>query len=368
MVRSMRIAYLINSLDGYGAGLPVPMVTGFMREAGADVRLFALARRDGRMEPILAEAGLPFDVHQGTVLQSFGWLRERFAAYRPDVIWTSLAHATLVGRAMGRRLNLPVVSWQHNVFLKRGNIAALWLTKSLTDLWVADSQCVADVTLKRFGLKPDEVTVWPLFSADPAAPRAAPALPGAPFRIGSLGRLNPHKGYDVLIRALAKLRREDPALSAAFTVTIGGDGPARADLERLTRELGVANLVLAGYQPDPKTFLAGLNAYVQPSRVEGLCISAHEAMQAGLAAVVTSVGEMPLTVQDGRTGFVVKPDDVDGLALALRELVRDPPRAALMGEAARLHVNDRFSVARFQAAGHEILAKAAFLAGKDVGE
>lgn len=364
MVRPMRIAYLINSLDGYGAGLPVPMVTGFMREAGHDVHLFALARRDGRMEPILTQAGLPFDVHQGTVVQSFKWLRGRFAAYQPDVIWTSLAHATLVGRYVGHRMKIPVVSWQHNVFLKKGNVAALWLTKSMTDLWVADSQCVADVTIKRFGLAPGEITVWPLFSADPDAPRAKAPRAGEVFRIGSLGRLNPHKGYDVLIRALAKLRRYDPALSETFTVTIGGDGPARAELEKLARALGVTNLIFAGYQPAPKEFLAGLHAYVQPSRVEGLCISAHEAMQAGLAAVVSAVGEMPLTVRDGETGFVVKPEDVDGLALALRELAADPTRAALMGEAARLHVNDRFSVARFAAAGHDILAKAAILAGK----
>ena len=180
----------------------------------------------------------------------------------------------------------------------------------------------------------------------------------------SLGRLHPHKGYDVLVRALAKLKQDEPALSAAFTVTIGGDGPARGDLERRARDLGVTNLVLAGYQPAPKDFLASLHAYVQPSRVEGLCISAHEAMQAGLAAVVAAVGEMPLTVRDGRTGFVVKPGDADGLALALRELVRDPARAAVMGEAARLHVNDRFSRDRFRAAGHEVLQKAARLAHK----
>lgn len=357
----MRIAYLINSLDGYGAGLPVPMVTGFMRDAGADVHLFALARRDGRMEPILSRHGLAFDVHQGSVLDSFGWLREKLAAYRPTVLWTSLAHATLVGRWMGVRLNLPVVSWQHNVFLKPGNIAALWLTKHLTHLWVADSQCVADVTRRRFGLKAQDVTVWPLFSADPAAPRAAPVRPGEVFRIGSLGRLHPHKGYDVLVRALAKIKHDAPDLAARFTVSIGGDGPARTDLEALARELGVTNFILAGYQETPKAFLATLHAYVQPSRVEGLCISAHEAMQAGLAAVVSSVGEMPLTVREGETGFVVGPEDVDGLAAALTRLVSDPIRAAAMGEAAHRHVNDRFSPARFRAAGHDILQAAAAL-------
>lgn len=355
----MRIAYLINSLDGYGAGLPVPMITGFMREWGADVHLFALARRDGRMEPILERHGLPFEVHQGTVPQSFGWLREKLAAYKPTVIWTSLAHATLVGRYIGTKLGLPVVSWQHNVFLKRGNIAALWLTKHLTHLWVADSRCVAEVTRKRFGLAAEDVTIWPLFSADPDAPRARGAQPDEIFRVGSLGRLHPHKGYDILVRALAKIKNDLPGLAARFTVTIGGDGPARAELEALCKQLGVANLSLAGYQEAPKDFLASLHAYVQPSRVEGLCISAHEAMQAGLPAVVSNMGEMPLTVRDGETGFVVPIGDADALATALVRLVSDPARAALMGETAHRHVNDRFSIARFRAAGADILTKAA---------
>lgn len=360
----MRIAYLINSLDGYGAGLPVPMVTGFMRETGADVRLFALSRRDGRMEPILERIGLPFDVHEGTVLHSLGWLRAQLDAYRPTVIWTSLAHATLVGRWFGLRLRLPVVSWQHNVFLKPGNIAALWLTKRLTHLWIADSECVARITRRRFGLSDDDVTVWPLFSADPEAPRAKAARPGEVFRIGSLGRLHPHKGYDVLVRALAKIRRESPDIAARFTVTIGGDGPARHQLETLARELGVVNFILAGYQERPKDFLATLHAYTQPSRVEGLCISAHEAMQAGLPAVVSDMGEMPLTVRAGETGYVVPVAAVDELAAAIVALVSDPARAATMGEAAHRLVNDRFSRERFRAAGRDILRKAAGLAGK----
>lgn len=360
----MRIAYLINSLDGYGAGLPVPMVTGFMRDAGADVRLFALSRRDGRMEPILARNGLALDVHEGTVLQSVGWLREKFAAYRPTVIWTSLAHATLVGRWLGLRLRLPVVSWQHNVFLKPGNIAALWATKGLTDLWVADSECVAEVTRRRFGLAAADVTVWPLFSADPEAPRARAAQPGEIFRIGSLGRLHPHKGYDVLVRALAKLRHDDPALAKRFTVTIGGEGPSRAELEELAAALRVSNLILAGYQERPKEFLAGLHAYVQPSRVEGLCISAHEAMQAGLPTVVAETGEMAFTVRAGGIGSVVPIGDVDALAGAIARVVTDPARAAVTGEAAHRYVNDRFSRERFRRQGHEVLARADALTRK----
>jgi len=60
------------------------------------------------------------------------------------------------------------------------------------------------------------------------------------------------------------------------------------------RAAGVADrLVLAGFVERPRDFLAGLHLYLQPSRSEGLCIAAHEAMQAGLASIVSAVGEMP---------------------------------------------------------------------------
>ena len=78
----MRIAYLINSLDGYGAGLPVPMVTQFMKDSGADVRLFALSKRDGRLMPVLHDAGL--SVESGPEwndlrgsLPAMAWLKDK---------------------------------------------------------------------------------------------------------------------------------------------------------------------------------------------------------------------------------------------------------------------------------------------------
>jgi glycosyltransferase involved in cell wall biosynthesis len=355
----MRIAYIINSLDGYGAGLPIPLITHFMRSTGADVRVFAFARRDGRMEAVLQQAGIPYEVQpSGGIPTSIFWLRRKLVEYQPTLLWTSLVHATLIGRFLGAILRMPVVSWQHNMFLKRGNIVALGLTRSLTNLWVADSQAVADVTRKRFGLDADDIAVWPLFVADPAAPPAHAARPGERFRLGSLGRLHPHKGYDVLIRALAKLNREAPALSETFTVIIGGEGGDRAQLEALARTHNVSNIEFAGYQENPRAFLATLHGYVQPSRVEGLCIAAHEAMQAGLGAIVSETGEMPLSVQEEKTGFIVPPENSDALATAIRRLVADPSRAAAMGAAARAHVNERFSQARFRAAGNDIMRTA----------
>ncbi len=348
----MRIAYIIHSLDGYGAGFPVPRVTSFMRANGADVRLFALQRRDNRLASMLDAVNLPYEVFEGGhTLCSFGWLRERLRAYEPTVVWTSMSQATLLGGIAGRLMGVPVVSWQHNVFLAPGNQIMLRLARRSTDLWVADSETVADITRKRFRLADHELATWPLFAITPDAPQSKPATPGETFRIGSLGRLHAHKGYDILIEAMAELRRTDPALAAGYEVVIAGHGPAGDRFKALAAQRGVSNITFAGYTPDPRAFLGQMHGYVQPSRVEGLCISVHEAMQAGLATIVTSVGEMPRSVKDGETGYVVPPKDVGALAGALRRLLSDPARAGVMGIAARDFVNDRYSEARFAEAG-----------------
>lgn len=354
----MRIAYIINSLDGYGAGAPIPHITDVMREAGAEVRVFALSRRDGKMEPLLDAAALNYEASRAgrnNHLQAADWLRQRLRVYRPTLLWTSLTQATLVGQLLSPGLGTPVVSWQHNVFLKPANLAMLRLTQRLTDLWVADSEAVAAVTRDRLKLAADDLAVWPLFAADPTAPRARRPAPGEVFQLGSLGRLHIHKGYDILIRALARLKAETPELCESFHVTIGGDGPHRREFESVARAHGITNLTFAGYQADSRRFLAGLHGYVQPSRVEGLCIAAHEAMQAGLPMVVSDTGEMPRTVQKGGAGHIVKPADIGSLANAIRALVSDRAQAARMGDAGYTYVHEAYSAARFRAAGLDIM-------------
>ena len=143
----MRIAHVINSLDGYGAGAPIPAITNIMREAGAEVRLFALSRRDGKMAPVLEAANLSYETSNAgktNHLQAADWLRQRLRVYRPTLLWTSLTQATVVGQLLSPALGTPVVSWQHNVFLKPANLAMLRLTQRQTDLWVADSHSVAE--------------------------------------------------------------------------------------------------------------------------------------------------------------------------------------------------------------------------------
>lgn len=351
----MRIAYVINSMEGGGAASPVPAIIDLMRRAGADVRVLALVRRDGLAIPPLSKAGIDLVVRDGGEkdhLAALRWLNCEVAAWRPTLLWTSLTRATLLGQIVGAYQRLPVVSWQHAAFLKPANRRLLRLTQRLSRLWVSDSEAVARLTAERLGVPAERLATWPIFCASSEAPQASPWKKGEKVRIGSLGRLHPVKGYDVLIEALERLSPDSPPIS----VEIAGEGAERSNLEALAAALPRRNITFSGFCADPSSFLAGFHLYVQPSRSEGFCIAAHEAMLAGLPVIASAVGELSASITTD-TGLLVPPGDAVSLAAALDRLLADPDQLAPMGEAARNLVLERFGSDRFEAAGLSVLER-----------
>lgn len=356
----MRIAYVINSVEGGGAALPVPAVCAVLAQHGATVEVFALTRRDGRAIAAMEAAGLRVHVREGAEKDhpaAFAWLLREMKAWAPDLVWTSLTRATLLGQIVGRLIGAPVVSWQHAAYLKPWNRRLLRLLQPLSALWIADSHSVAALTAERLAVPPGRLATWPLFAADADAPQARAWRQGETLRLGTLGRLHPVKGHDVLVAALARLRSRGFAPATPFEVRIAGAGDQLAALQAALEAAGVDNVTFVGFAERPREFLAGLHLYLQPSRSEGLCIAVHEAMQAGLPALVSAVGELPYSVVDGVTGRVVAPGDPEALADALARLLSRPEALAGMGAAARARVLDRFGAAAFARAGADVVAR-----------
>jgi glycosyltransferase involved in cell wall biosynthesis len=146
--------------------------------------------------------------------------------------------------------------------------------------------------------------------------------------VGSLGRLAPQKGYDVLVRALAEL----PDVNAVIV----GDGEERKRLHALATELGVSErLHILGWESDPRNYLTSFDLFVLPSRYEGFPLSIVEAMQAGLPVVASDVGSVAEALDGERAGLLVAPDDVGALVRAIAGLLADEERRARLGAHAR---------------------------------
>ena len=180
----------------------------------------------------------------------------------------------------------------------------------------------------------------------------APRPPGE-LVIGCLGRFSPEKGLDVLLRALPELE--------GVTAVLVGDGPERAHLEELARDLGVADrVVLPGWRDEPAAQLRAFDVLVSPSRSEALPLAIVEAMLAGLPVVATDVGSVSEAVVAGETGLLVAPEDAAALAEAIRTLRDDRDARRRMGERGRELARERFTpeamAQAFEALYREVLA------------
>ncbi|KXV73540.1 glycosyl transferase family 1 [Acetobacter malorum] len=359
----MRIAYIINSTEGGGAAFPVPAITSVFRNAGHEVAVFALTRRDGRAIKPMQDAGLDVRVRDGgrkDHLAALLWLKRQMELWQPTHLWTSLTRATLLGQIIGQMRGIPVASWQHSARLRPPNGTLLRLRRNASCLWVGDSQYVTDITRQQLHIPADRLLCWPIFHARADAPQSRPWQQGEPVRLGSLGRLHPVKGFDTLCLALARLQQAQRI--PPFHLTLAGEGEERPALEALIRENGLQEHVsLPGFCENTGQFLADQHLYLQPSHWEGFCMAAHEAMQAGLPVIASAVGELTHSIRNGETGWTVPPKDPDALATALATALAQPEQLADMGQAGREYVLTHFSEEAFTHAGETALRKLAAL-------
>lgn len=170
--------------------------------------------------------------------------------------------------------------------------------------------------------------------------------------LGSVGRLEPIKGYDVAVRALALLGDVGGPPPVLF---VAGDGSERARLRALAAALGVEGRVfLPGWRDDLHELHAAFTLFTLSSHSEGTSVSLLEAMAAGLCPVVTAVGGNADVLGPALAHRLAPPADPAALAAAWRAALADPARLCRDAGAARRRVVDHFS-ARAMARRYEAI-------------
>jgi glycosyltransferase involved in cell wall biosynthesis len=216
------------------------------------------------------------------------------------------------------------------------------------DRLIAVSSFVRE-NLLRYGAPADRVTVIPnavdseKFSpADPEHARHQLELPNRGLVVLFTGNLVTLKGVDHLLEAFSRSAAREHG-----TLVIVGDGPEKASLVRMARELGVADATrFVGARPLPEMPLwyQACDVFVMPSSVEGLSMSVLEAMSSARPVITTpqEVGKHD-GVSDGSTGALVAFGDVDGLGAAIDRVLRDRDGSRRMGHLARKLVMERYT-------------------------
>ncbi|RLJ36210.1 glycosyltransferase involved in cell wall biosynthesis [Litoreibacter meonggei] len=158
-----------------------------------------------------------------------------------------------------------------------------------------------------------------------------------------VGRLAAVKGLRILLEGFTAARVSRPDLR----LTLVGDGDDRAHLEKLAKPLGDA-VQFVGYksQDEVAAILAEADMLVLPSFAEGVPVVLMEAMASGKPVIASLVAGVPELVDDGVSGFLVPPGDVDTFAARLGQLADDPALRVRMGIAGRSKVQAEFDISQ----------------------
>jgi len=270
------------------------------------------------------------------------------SAARPDHVLVGHAHPRLL-------IPAALATWGRYTTITYGSdyLAAqrCW-HRSLFNWLLAHSCPLITITwanaerLQALGL-PAPVVIYP--GTDPNRFAPPPQPPPSPPTLLTVGRLVPRKGIDTVLQALPVLLAEFPGLR----YWVVGDGSDRARLEQIAHNLGVTQAVeFVGQVSDqilPEVYRMA-HIFVMPVReeqetasIEGFGIVYLEAAASGLPVVAGRSGGAVEAVQEGKTGFLVPPNDPEALIQALRKLLTDPALRRRMGQTGRRWVEEEMN-------------------------
>jgi D-inositol-3-phosphate glycosyltransferase len=272
-------------------------------------------------KPLRAAWGTP-------VVQMFhtlGLMKERIAVARPPHI--SLDHPT----DLRSRGEADIMTWADGLIAATPaeHAQMLWLYRA---------------PRRKISIIPPGVNLNLFRPIAQAEAKARLGLPANEKTLLFVGRIEPLKGVDTILEALALLRKESPALMAEVKFRIIGGDLAVTDNPELARllqsRLGLEEAVIflgAKAQDQLNDYYAAAEALIMPSDYESFGMVALEAMASGTPVIASNVGGLAFLVRDTITGYHVPVREPGALAERVRQLLATPGQRSLLGQAASQH-------------------------------
>lgn len=308
---------------------------------------------------------------------SIGRLATALTAIAPDIIHAHSNKAALLTELSVKRgsLKTPIVFSVHNFpsYIATGGVkgffAAVGLRRVLqgADSIIAVSESLKDYLVEVEHTAPDKVAVVHngvdaaaiaagVRAADGNALRASLGLGSRDPVVGTISRLIPSKGIDVLIACLPDLVHKFPGLKAVIV----GSGPLEMNLKAAVAARGLAgSVIFTGRVDDTAPYYSVFDVFALPTKSEAFGISVLEAMAGGVPVVASRIGGVGEIVQNRETGLLVPAGDATALAAGIRTLLSDNRGARKMAAQARSTVAERFSVGKMVRETEEVYAGAA---------
>jgi glycosyltransferase involved in cell wall biosynthesis len=258
---------------------------------------------------------------------------------RIDILHAHMPRASIPGSLLARLAGVPVIISHEHGSILYGHPVRKFLDQNIvgrfSDVVLAVSEWDRKNIIELEGIPADRVRVFRngiLAFPDTIHDVRADLAPPDAALIGAIGRLDPVKGYDDLIRAVALLAHDGRGIRCV----IAGVGPDHDRLQQLIAELSLGEQVsLLGLREDVPDLLHAFDVAVMSSHSEGAPLAVIEYMAAGAPIISTAVGGVPELIEDGVHGLLVPPSDPPSLAAGIARLLDDPAVARRLGDAAR---------------------------------
>jgi len=275
-----------------------------------------------------------------------GTLRSR----QPDVVHAYLPAAYVLGGLVAWMLRVPIIiASRRGLTAYEGHGPGRWMAEfanRVIDVQICNSTAVRDWAVAREGLKVDRTRVIPNgIDLPPLVP--APSLPdgwqSTAAKAVMVANLIRYKGHREVLQSVASVTKRHPS----FRLVLIGDGPERAALVELTRELGITdNVVFAGRRRGAAELMPAFDFSVLGSSEEGFPNALMESMARAVPVIATAVGGVTELVMDGVHGLVVPYGDTVAMATAMTWMIEHPDERRTMGASGRARIAGEFTTER----------------------
>jgi glycosyltransferase involved in cell wall biosynthesis len=353
-----RVIVVTSRLDVGGTERHLTRILPVLRRRGIDVALYVM-ERGGLLEAELAAQGVRIEGPNRTSFVNWPRATLQLAHYlrreRPDIVhfllprpylWGSLA-AELAGqrrRIMSRRslthyqAAYPLLGSLERM-LHRRTLGMIGNSQAVVDQLVLETGNAKKVALIHNGIE----LPGPIAAVERQHIRESLQIPDDTLVIAIVATLVAYKGHRDLLEALGLAHGK--LLRPWRLLVVGRDDGVGAELKRQAQMLNISgNISWLGERLDVDRLLSASDIFVLPSHQEGFSNALLEAMAAKLPVIATAVGGNIDAVRDSDTGLLVHAKDPKGLAAAILRLAKDPPLRHGLGDAARLRVEQRFSL------------------------
>lgn len=365
----MKVLYLLNHAGKAGTERYVETLVKYLSADGRIEPCFAY-HENGLLVERLEAMGVP--TRQLTMSSRFDFKAARQLAALCEEWGVDLVHCHFLREhyiaLLAKRYNKHIRVVYTNHFVWHNN-AVTRLSNRILDPKQDQIIAVCNVGRKQLmenGWKGDRIQV--IFNAvdlekwagdrSESTLRAELGIPEDRFVMLCASRFANDKGHAYLMRSLKRLTEIS---DRPFTMVLAGDGELLEPTRALAAELGLTEeqVKFVGFRKDIKNLFKGADLYVNSSQHEALSFLIVEAMAAGLPAVITDMGgnsDIIKTPADG--GLLVKYDDSESMASALKRFLEDPDFLAECRANAGKNIRERFEVHSMCAATYEVYRKA----------